>query len=130
MNIDDMTLGDIKKIAALAAGLGITQTAAPTSKAHPFVGRYVICRTYGAGVHAGILVSQDENGGTILREARRLWRWRSAAKAVALSGVATSGLAGTDVKIDVLVPEVSLTLAIETIPCTPEAEKSIREWAV
>ncbi len=124
MNIDDMTYGDLKKIAAMFGNQP------EPKKAHPFVGRYVICRTYGAGVHAGILVSQDENGGTILRDARRLWRWQSAAKAVALSGVAMSGLAGKDVKIDVLVPEVSLTLAIETTPCTPEAEKSIREWTV
>lgn len=91
---------------------------------HPFVGRYVICRCYAAGVHAGVLVSKDGDEA-ILKESRRLWSWETP-KGVALSGVAMHGLA-KGCKVDVEV-ENCLNGVIETIPCSAEAEKSIREY--
>ena len=57
LNIDDLTVAQIKQIAALANSLGGCAT--KTNLSHPFTGRYVICRCYSAGVHAGELVSQD-----------------------------------------------------------------------
>lgn len=81
---------------------------------HPFVGQYVICRCYSAGVHAGTLVSVDGDK-VILRDSRRLWYWRAKA-GLALSGVAQHGLA-EDSKIDTMNPSIYLTGVIEIIPC-------------
>lgn len=93
-----------------------------------FVGKYVLVRTYSAGVHAGVLTEQD--GDIVyLKDARRCWSWH-AAKGVALSGVARFGMkVGGDVKIDVELEEAMLLGTIEVMPCTPEAEASIRGWA-
>lgn len=117
MNINDFTIGQAKELAAL---FGATSPATP--KNHPFVGRYCIIRTYSAGVHAGELVSQDGDL-VMLKNARRLWSWTAKA-GVALSGVAIHGY--KDGRVDTLVPEIYLTGAIETIPCSEAAESSIR----
>lgn len=53
INIDDLTLGQIKAISAMTGNKPAEQ------KPHPFVGRYVIARCYAAGVHAGTVVSVD-----------------------------------------------------------------------
>ncbi len=90
---------------------------------HPMVGKYVVCRTYSAGVHAGILVGQDGDKA-LLREARRLWFWHAKA-GIALSGVAVHGLVASQSKVDAPV-SIYLTGVIETIETTREAEESIR----
>lgn len=122
MNIDSLTLAEIREIAAIAAGLGsckATQTYAPS----PFVGKHVICRCYSAGVHAGELVSQDGDV-VVLKNSRRLWQWK-AKEGVALSGVAVHGLAKTGNKVDVSLPELMLTGVCETIPTSEAARESI-----
>lgn len=92
---------------------------------HPFIGRHVIARCSGAGVHAGVLVSVSGDGGSvILTNARRLWRWR-AKDGVALSGVAMHGIIAEDSIVDTLVPEIALVGVVELIPTTEEARKSI-----
>ena len=100
--------------------------AKPKRKAgdHPFVGRYVLCRCYSAGVHTGTLVSLDGDRA-ILSNSRRLWYW-VAAGGISLSGVAQHGLKRNS-KVDVLNPEIALTGVIEVIPCSAEAEASINE---
>ena len=118
MNIDDLTVGQARQLAAMFAGT-VPAPAAPAP--HPFVGRYVICRCTGAGVHAGTLVSV--NGDTaILRDSRRLWQWQ-ARDGVALSGVAQNGLAGG--KIDTPNPEIWLSGVCEIIPCSAKAREDI-----
>lgn len=89
---------------------------------HPFVGKYVLCRCYSAGVHTGTLVSLDGDRA-ILANSRRLWFWR-AKDGIALSGVAQNGLQ-SDSKVDAVNPEIALTGVIEIIPCSAEAEASI-----
>ena len=42
MNIDDLTVGQARQLAAMFAG-----QPAPAAAPHPFVGRYVICRCTG-----------------------------------------------------------------------------------
>ena len=98
--------------------------AKPKRKAgdHPFVGRYVMCRCYSAGVHTGTLVALDGDKA-ILANSRRLWFWR-AKYGIALSGVAQNGLQ-SDSKVDTPNPEIALTGVIEVIPCSAEAEASI-----
>ena len=86
-------------------------------------GKYVIVRTYSAGVFAGNLRSR--NGKEVeLTDARRIWRWYGAAS---LSELAVSGTSQpNDCKFPVAVPFVTLTEAIEILDTTPEAEASIK----
>lgn len=86
--------------------------------------RYVIVRTYSAGVFAGVLESRA--GKEVrLSNARRLWYWAGAAS---LSQLAVSGTSKPkECKFPVEVPSVELTEAIEILDVTPEARKSIAE---
>lgn len=118
MNIDDLTLSQIKEI----GNLFLTNTPA-RGQAHPFIGKYVLCRCYAAGVHVGILVSVD-NENVILKNSRRLWSWK-AADGIALSGVAQNGL--SQGKIDTLNPLIALTGVCEIIPMSKKAENCINE---
>lgn len=94
-----------------------------TKQQDPLVGKYVICRCYAAGVHAGELVSQ-EGDIALLKDSRRLWNWK-AKSGVALSGVAANGIA-PGCKVDSAVALIRLTGVIETILCTEGAQESIR----
>jgi hypothetical protein len=116
MNIDNLTFGELKQIAALFG------TTPQTVKPHPFIGKYVIARCYSAGVHAGVVISA-EGENVILADSRRLWSWK-AKDGVALSGVAQNGLK-SDGKVDTLNPEISLTGVCELIPCSVKARESI-----
>ena len=83
---------------------------------------YVIVRTYSAGVFAGNLVRRD--GQEVeLSNARRLWRWKGAATLSQLSQTGTS--APKECKFPEPMASVTLTQAIEIIPCTEAAKKSI-----
>ena len=119
MNIDDLTLKQIKEIQALALGLEQAQ-----SKPHAMVGSYVIARCYAAGVHAGTVLSVDGEN-VILKDSRRLWSWK-AQDGIALSGVAQHGIT-SESKLDVVNPLIYLTGVCELIPCTADAERSINE---
>jgi hypothetical protein len=120
MNIDDMKFGELKAIAAMFGN------ATPVKTEHPFVGRYVICRCYGAGVHSGELVSMN-GSDVILKNSRRLWSWK-ANSGVALSGVAQNGMQSCQ-KIDTLNPLIALTDVVECIPCSDKAKESINGFA-
>lgn len=86
--------------------------------------RYVIVRTYSAGVFAGELDHRDGKEVRLLN-ARRLWYWAGAAS---LSQLAVSGTSKPkDCKFPCPVPAVELTEAIEILDVTPEARKSIEE---
>jgi hypothetical protein len=85
--------------------------------------KYVIVRTYSAGVFAGNLQSKDGKE-VVLTDARRLWYWAGAAS---LSQLAVSGTSRPkDCKFPTPVPSVTLTEAIEILDVTPEAETSIK----
>ena len=83
---------------------------------------FVIIRTHSAGVHAGALYGRD--GKEVeLRSARRIWYWKGAAS---LSQMAVDGVSSpNECKFSVTVPIIILTEAIEIIPCTEKAMKSI-----
>ena len=116
MNIDDLTVGQARQLAAMFVG-----QPAPVAAPHPFTGKYCICRCSAAGVHAGEVVSVD--GDTvILRNSRRLWQWQARA-GVALSGVAQNGIAGG--KLDTINPEIQLMGVCEIIPCSAKAREDI-----
>ena len=90
-------------------------------------GKYVIVRCDRAGVFAGTL--KERNGREVtLTDCRRLWYWAGAAS---ISQLAVDGSSKpNDCKFTVTVEEILLLEAIEIIPCTDKAEKSIKEVAV
>lgn len=89
------------------------------------IGRHVIARCSGAGVHAGVLAAANDDGSSvILTNARRLWRWR-AKDGVALSGVAIHGIVASDSIVDTMVPEIALVGVVELIPTTEAARETI-----
>ena len=120
MNIDDLTIGQAKELAALFGG----NTSQPINNG--MLGKYVIVRCHDAGVHSGILESH-QGRECVLTEARRLWYWK-AAKGAFLSSVAIDGLSDES-KIGKELPRIHLTENCEIIQCSSKAEKSIREKA-
>lgn len=88
---------------------------------------YCMVRTYSAGVFAGYLEKREGKVVT-LRNARRIWYWDGAAS---LSQLATDGTSKPEnCKFPCPVARVTLTEAIEIIPITEKAKKSIEGVAV
>ena len=89
--------------------------------------KYVIVRTYSAGVFAGELESRTGQE-VVLRNARRLWYWAGAAS---LSQLAMSGTSRpNECKFPVAVDRVELLQAIEILDVTADARKSIESVPV
>ena len=88
------------------------------------IGKKVIIRGDRSGVEFGELVEQ--NGSVItLKNARRLWYWSGAAS---LSQLAMDGTKRPqDCKFTVTVSSITILDAVEIIPCTDKAIKSIEE---
>jgi hypothetical protein len=117
MNVNDLTLGQIKEINSMA------RMDNPGSMLQSYVGEYVICRSRNEGINAGIVKAIDETG-VILTEARRMWFHEPATDASWYEGVANHGLS-SDSKVSepthkVIVERYSLTI------CSEEAIASIR----
>ena len=90
-------------------------------------GDYVIVRTTSAGVFAGVLASR-KGKEVVLKNARRLWYWDGAAS---LSQLSVDGLSKPkNCKLPCEVTEVLLTEAIEILPVTKKARKSIKGVAI
>ena len=93
-------------------------------------GKYVIVRTYSAGVFAGNLVSR-KGQEVVLKNARRLWYWSGAAS---LSQLAVEGVKDpSQCKFPVEIPIVELLQAIEIIYCSKKSKESIKGvgvWSV
>ncbi len=89
--------------------------------------RYVIVRTYSAGVFAGHLESRKDRE-VVLTNARRLWYWAGSAS---LSEMAMSGTSKPkECKFPVPVARVELLEAIEILDVTPAAKASIESVPV
>ncbi len=116
MNIDDLTIGQARTLAAL-----FPPSAPAASAAHPAIGRYVVIRAARSGVHVGILHSKFAQE-VELREARHIWSWQGA---LTCDGIAAAGITGG--KVDVEIPVKFLDEVIETIPCSAEAERCLRK---
>lgn len=94
------------------------------------IGKKVIVRGQASGVFFGTLA--EKNGREVkLNNCRRLWFWSGAAS---LSQLAVDGVANpNNCKFTVTVEEIAVLDAIEIIPCTEKAVKSItdtREWRI
>ena len=82
----------------------------------------VIVRTYSAGVHYGELESQNGKE-VVLKNTIRIWYWKGAAS---LSQLAYEGVKNPDeCKFAMSIPEITLTEAIEIIPCSESAIENI-----
>ena len=89
------------------------------------IGKYCIVRGDRSGVFAGTVTAQ--NGREVVFEnVRRLWRWYGATDCFQLSKEGVRDVKDNN-RITVEVSQMAILDAIEIIPCTPEAEKSIRE---
>lgn len=88
--------------------------------------KYVVVRTYSAGVHVGILVRREGKEVT-LANARRIWRWFGANT---LNEIANKGV-GAGSKVSETTAEVVLTEAIEVLTCTSAARANLEAatWA-
>ena len=85
--------------------------------------KYVIVRTYSAGVFAGELESRNGRE-VVMRNARRLWYWSGAAS---LSQLAMEGVKNPDeCKFPCEVDRVELLEVIEILDVTEEAKNCIR----
>lgn len=91
--------------------------------AHPYIGQYVIVRTYSSGVHCGFLKSYDYcSTSLILENTRRIWEWKGA---FTLSTVANKGVEMA--KMPDAIPEIFLSSSIEIIPTSEAAQKQLEE---
>ena len=89
-------------------------------------GRFVLVRTYSAGVHFGTLESRDGKE-VVLRDARRVWHWKGANT---LNELVANG-AGAGSRISEPTAKILLTEAIEIIDMTPDqyAKLAGATWA-
>lgn len=90
--------------------------------------KYYVVRGDRSGVFAGNI--KERNGREVLMtDVRRLWYWKGACS---ISQIALDGVASPEeCKFTVTLDEITILDAIEIIPCTDKAEKSIRgvaEW--
>ena len=94
------------------------------------IGKKLIIRGDRSGVEFGTLVAHDGQEVTLCN-ARRIWYWDGAAS---LSQLAKDGtLKPNNCKFTVTVDSITILDAIEIIPCTDKAIKSIeevKEWKV
>jgi len=95
----------------------------PEQDALEMAENYVIVRTYSAGVFAGEL--KDKDGKEVeLKNARRIWKWTGAASLsqLAMEGTSSPGSCLFPCEVGSII----LTEAVEIIPCTEKAQKSIK----
>ena len=115
MNINELTIGQAKELAAMFASQ-------PQTSLNSMVGKKVIIRTYSAGVWFGTL-SEKSGNEVILSSARRMWRW-FAADSISLSAVVLHGIKEDKSQSAEAVPSVWLE-AIEIIPCSTKSSDQI-----
>ena len=121
MNIDNLTIGQIKEINSFL-NLGNSSVNTENKLQHPMIGKKVIVRTYSAGVWFGLL-EQKEKNEVILKDARRMYQW-FCKESISLSAVAIYGINQDKSRICVAVPSIWLE-AIEILPCSDESINSL-----
>lgn len=92
--------------------------------------RYYIVRGNRSGVFFGRIVERSGQE-TAMSDVRKLWYWDGATTVNQLAKDGTKK--PENCKFTASVDELTITDAIEIIPCTPEATeniKAVRDWAV
>jgi hypothetical protein len=120
MNVDQMTLGQLKELIAL---FGQKEKNDPITKTA--IGRYVIVRTRNEGINCGKVLFADKSG-VVIQDARRIYYHKPKDSNLSwYEGVAESGLhsdskiSGT-VSMKYIIEDYSLTI------CSTIAEQSLR----
>lgn len=116
MDLDSLTIGDARKLAALFGGASAVSTITAIEPLHAhLIGRMCIVRSSGSGVWYGRLTGKD--GQTCrLDNARRVWSWTGAASC---SGLALTGPTGG--KITAPIDGAIVENALEVLPATDAA---------
>lgn len=118
MNVNDLTIGQAKELAAMFAN-----TQQDQKLDNKMLGKYVIVRCRDAGVHTGYLESYNGREA-VLTESRRLWYWKPANNQKYLSGIAVAGLDEIS-KVGAKLDRIHLTETCEIIQCNASAAQSI-----
>ncbi len=119
MNLNDITLGELKEINSM-----LNHQKNENSIDYP-IGEYVIVRTRNEGINFGKL-KQASSEGCVISDARRIYYHKPKNKSTAwYEGVAKSGVSddsklSTTVKVKYIIEDYSLTI------CTKEAIESLR----
>ena len=106
MNIDELTLGQIKQLQAM---LGQTQATGPCCRS-----RYVIVRSRSAGVFFAKIVAERPTEVDVI-ESRHIWSWQGA---LTVSDIAVNGVKSAKISAP-----VTQTIAekLEVIDCSDRA---------
>lgn len=119
MNIDDLTIGQARNIAATFGG-----TKAASSPSQRLVGKYAIIRSRNEGINAGTIAAADETG-VVLSGARRLWHHKPRVVSESwYEGVANHGLSD-DSRVSAAVIEKVIIEDYSATLCTDIAKQSI-----
>lgn len=119
MNIDNLTFGELKQIAAMFGGKQKSEMDTFT----PHIGKRCIVRTYASGVFCGTVVAQSGRMVEIAN-CRRLWSWK-ASDGISLSAVAVNGVDPKSCRFPVATESQTVLDALEIIPATAAALASI-----
>lgn len=117
MNIEDLTIGQARQIAAMFGAQNSEENFTP------HIGKRCIVRTYASGVFFATIIKQRDRM-VEMRNCRRLWSWK-AAEGISLSAVAVDGV--DPKKCDFPQPTGAHTVldALEIIPVTDKSAASI-----
>lgn len=120
MDINDLTLGQAKELAALFGAKPLSDYAIGGGR------RPVIVRSRDAGVQFGLLVEYSPTGATVtLESARQMWSW-TAVKGGTLLDCALRGVKAG--KFSDAAPRVIVLNACAIIDCTADAAANLAGW--
>lgn len=124
MNINDITIGQAREIAALVSSLPATTPAQSSAETGFTIGQNVIVRSRDAGVLFG---NYDGNDGSTVRlkGAIQMWQW-FAEKGISLIDVAEYGVKKDRCKFSTAQGFVTVFNACAIIAVTGTAAKSIK----
>lgn len=94
MNLDDLTIGEARKLAALFGNVAPAASALASTLYADLIGKPVLVRSRGSGVWAATLDAHEVNaaGNSVrLSNARRLWSWTGAGECSSLALTGPSG---------------------------------------
>jgi len=126
MNINDLTIGEAKELAALFGGASVSSELKPSITQNA-IGKYVIIRTRNEGINCGKLIQADETG-CVLEDARRIYYHKPKDRTVCwYEGVALSGLSD-DSKISPSISEKYIIEDYSITICSKLAEVNLRGY--
>lgn len=122
MNIDDLTIGQVKQLT------GFMSNTSSNDLHRNMLGKTCMFRTYSAGVHFGELVEKEEQS-CLVKNAQRVFYWTGACSLSQLAMEGSKDL--NNCKISMPVDEIILEQVIEIIPmpkATAEAFRGAKQW--